>query len=73
MPGMKRAADVGRSIVAYFTRPIGRRQRLRMRGDRIRRSYQRAAQDPAFIADTLEMDRAFDVAITDGLEPTHAR
>ena len=40
----------------------------RERVDRLGAAYTDAAHDAAFLADMIETDRAFDVAIADGLD-----
>ena len=57
----------------YVARMANRRERLKMRGERIRSAYERAAQDTEFQADMMEIERAFEPALKDGLEPTSMR
>lgn len=57
----------------YVARMPNRRERLKMRGQRIRGAYERAAQDAEFQAEMMEIERAFEPALKDGLEPASTR
>ena len=72
---MRRAA--GRNLVALgvgalayiLGRKRTRLERIRAHRGRIYASYDAAAADPEFMRELVETDRAFDVALGDGLEP----
>lgn len=66
-------AVAGLSAAAAF---LGRR-RVRTdpgssRKERLRQAYREAANDPVYLAEMAEIDRAFDVTVGDGLEPRFA-
>ncbi|HEX8691138.1 MAG TPA: hypothetical protein VF746_01755 [Longimicrobium sp.] len=52
---------------SYFHRSLDRKERRRLRRERILRSYDIAAQDPDFLRERDEIVRAFDATIADGL------
>jgi hypothetical protein len=66
----RKAATLSVGVLAYiFIRKPTKRERLRAERKRILESYVEAAADPEFMRELVEVDRAFDVTVGDGLEP----
>lgn len=62
------AAGLRNGLLAHIHTRRSRVGRMRLRAARAAKWYEIAGNDPAFLADMAETDRAFDVAVADGLE-----
>ncbi|HEX9938646.1 MAG TPA: hypothetical protein VGB15_16020 [Longimicrobium sp.] len=66
------AALSGALAAALLSRRRVRTDPAGSRKERLRQAYREAANDPAYLAEMAEIDRAFDVTVGDGLEPRFA-
>lgn len=73
MSVMKRAAGMPFGLLAYFFGRRTRASRVRAKVARPRTWHDLAAQDPDFLAEMADIDRAFDVAVADGLDEGEGR
>jgi len=56
------------AVAAFVAKRFRRTARPSSRREQLRAAYREAANDPEYQAEMAELDRAFDVAIADGLE-----